>query len=187
MRRRFLPVLLLLGAGAAACGGDGAAPSDGVAASTTEVAQTATDGTEALIADLADRLAASGSLFDAEAAECFARGIVEEVGVIRLISLGAAEPGDGAQSLFSRMTPAEVDVVAGLGLDCLDMEALLAERFVAQGLPSETASCIAAGVAEAPFLKEMVGAAMLGEEFDPAADPEFVAAVTDLVGACTGG
>ncbi|MBN2114271.1 MAG: hypothetical protein JW785_09115 [Acidimicrobiia bacterium] len=181
MRRRFLPVLLLLGVAAAACGGDGAAPS------TTGGAQTTSDGTEALIADLAGRLAASGSLFDAEAAECFARGMVEEVGVIRLISLGAAEPGDGAESLFARMTSAEVDVVAGLGLDCLDMEALLAERFVAQGLPSETASCIAAGVAEAPFLEELVAAAMLGEEFDPAADPAFVAAVTDLVGACTGG
>jgi len=198
MRVRLLlliPMLLLL---AAACGDDQGSPfgshpdattttAAGVTTTTEAATTTAAGGEEALMGFFASELAAADSPFDQEAAECFARSIVDEIGSERLAALGALEPGADAESVFSQMSPEEIDSIADLGLSCVDMHALLVDEFTGQGIPEETAICLADGVAGTPFLHDMVIGAMMGETADPMADPESMTLIMNLMTQCMAG
>lgn len=211
MRRRLLLVLSMLLVLAAACGDDdGSAFSSSTAAVTTTNATTATtaaatttgatttttsdtgtgseiSNAEDLVESLSSQLAVADSPFDDEAAECFAQGVVDEIGFERMVALGATNPGASSEDVFSQMSEDEIDTIADLGLGCLDMHALFVDQFVSQGLPQEAAVCIADGVAGAPFLHDMVVAAMLGEDVDPMTDPEASTLIMNLVTQCMGG
>lgn len=207
MRSRLLvliPILLLV---VAACGDDGgsafssstastaatdASTTTAAASNTTGDATTSATGAAAgdaddLVEALAAQLAVPGTPFDDEAAECFARGVVDEIGFDRLAALGAGAPGADPEEVFSQMSEAEIDAIADLGLACLDLHALFVDQFVSQGLPRDAAICIADGVAGAPFLHDMVVQAMLGGDVDPMEDPEAMALIMDLVTQCMSG
>jgi len=157
------------------------------ASTTTAATGTTIDNAGDLVESLASQLAVADSPFDEEAAECFAQGVVDEIGFERMVTLGATNPGAAPEDVFAQMSEDEIDTIAGLGLGCLDMHALLVDQFVAQGLPQEVAVCIADGVAGASFLHDMVVSAMLGDEVDPMADPEAMSLITSLVGQCMAG
>jgi hypothetical protein len=166
-----------------------------IAATTTTVTAPTTTGATGttignagdLVESLASQLAVGDSPFDEEAAECFAQGVVDEIGFERMVTLGAANSGAAPEDVFAQMSEDEIDTIAGLGLGCLDMHALFVDQFVAQGLPQEVAVCIADGVAGAAFLHDMVVSAMLGDEVDPMADPEAMSLIMSLVSQCMAG
>jgi hypothetical protein len=133
------------------------------------------------------RLVEGGDPFDEESAQCFAQGVVDEVGFDRLVDLGATEPGADPEDIFGEMTEDEVNIVADLGLTCIDIHAIFVAQFEGAGLPHDTAVCIADGVAGAPFLKDMIVTAMLGEPYDPMTDPEASSLIMGLITQCMAG
>jgi hypothetical protein len=154
---------------------------------TTTAAPTTTGGAEDLVDAIASNLVVGEGPFDREAADCFARGAVDEIGAARLQELGAGDPGITNADIFSQMSESEMGTLADVALGCLDMHALFVQQFVAVGLTQEVAGCIADGVSGAPFIRDLVVAGMMGEEVDPMSDPEAVTLITDLVTQCMAG
>jgi hypothetical protein len=159
---------------------------------TTKAVTTTTGGggvetSDQLIDLMVGQMAEPGSPFDDDAARCFAEGVMDEVGFERLIEIGAGDPSADPEEVFSQMSESEVNTIADVALTCIDVHALFVSQFVEQGLPEDAAICIADGVSGAPWLRDMLVTAMLGEEPDVAADPEAMTMIMDLVQQCAAG
>jgi hypothetical protein len=107
------------------------------------------------------------SPFGEPEARCLAEGLVREMGLERLASLG--------------ITAASVELFVDLTLGCIDFRALLAEQF--GGLSPDSASCLADGISDG-FIRAATLAGITGDEFAMEDNPELVGELFTLMAEC---
>ncbi len=174
--RRLIVLLAALAMVLAACGDD-----DGSGGLSTEEQAVAA----AIAADASAGSEAGDPFSDPEAAQCMAEGVVKDIGMERLAEIGVTAESADQEQAFANMTDTEIDVVISYTLDCVDIEAVMAEQMEAQGLDAETAQCFADEFDE-DFYRVAFRTTLTGGEFDPTADPavadSFMAAFTKCLG-----
>lgn len=122
---------------------------------------------------------------DREAATCFAEGMVKDLGVERLAAIGfSAETAGDPQAPFTEMSEAELEQMADLALDCIDVDAALTEQMMAEGLSRDSAECFAGELGDTDFFRDAFIAGMAGGELDAAADPEIAAVMLEAAASC---
>ncbi|MCB2224929.1 MAG: hypothetical protein KQH83_12235 [Actinobacteria bacterium] len=123
---------------------------------------------------------------DREAAQCFAEGIVSEVGVDRMIEVGMTADASSTAAAFSGLSEGEIDVLADLALECVDVESMLVEQFALGGISTGSAECLADRMGETGLMKQAMIVGMTGDtDYDPMEDPavleDLFTAVTDCL------
>lgn len=102
---------------------------------------------------------------DESEAECVSDAIVDALGVERLLVMGV---GAGGTDPFARgeLSDEEADAVADGFLTCVDVRQVFIERFRAEGVPEETATCIAAAIDD-DDLRTLFAAEFTDADVDP--------------------
>jgi hypothetical protein len=121
---------------------------------------------------------------DREAAACFAEGLVGDMGVTRLAEIGLTAGSADSQAAFAAMTDEELDEMADLALGCIDVEALITEQMVAEGLGAESAACFADQLGDSEFFRQAFIAGMAGQEVDLSTDPAVAAEMLEAATEC---
>ena len=98
-------------------------------------------------------------------ATCVADALVAGLGAPRLLVLGALN-GDADPFTAGAMTDDEISTLADAFLGCLDIRQVFRDQFVAQGLPEDTAACLAREMPE-QNLHDLFAAQFAGNEVDP--------------------
>jgi hypothetical protein len=175
MVRRLAVVAVALAVIAAACGDDGGTNLD--------------EGEQAVADSLAVAIGSesgAGDPFESQAdAQCFAEGIVAELGTGRLVEVGLTADAADSQGAFAALTTAEIESVADVALECIDVEAFLSAEFAAGGISEESASCLADAVIDTDFMRRGLIAGMTGDEtYDPSSDPDTIGALMSAATEC---
>ncbi len=102
---------------------------------------------------------------DRDAADCVGQALVDGLGAPQLLVLGALSGGADPINAGS-MSDDEVDTVADAFLGCLDIRQVFQDQFAAQGLPDDTAACLARKIPE-QNLHDLFAAQFAGEAVDP--------------------
>jgi hypothetical protein len=148
-----------------------------------------TEGEQAIVAEIVDSAMADPDpdnllSTDREAATCFAEGLVEDMGVARLAEIGFTAEAADSQAAYAAMSDEELDEMADLALGCIDVEALLTQQMTDEGLNAESASCLAARLADSEFFKQAFIAGMAGQEVDLSTDPAVAAQMLEAATEC---
>ncbi len=98
-------------------------------------------------------------------ADCVARALVDGLGAPRLLVLGALS-GNADPITAGSVSADEVDTVTDAFLGCLDIRQVFHDQFVAQGIPDDTAACLAREIPE-QNLHDLFAAQFAGEKVDP--------------------
>lgn len=102
---------------------------------------------------------------DAAQAECVATAVVDALGVERLLVVGAGADGDDPFA-GGAVTAAEGDAIADGFLGCVDIRQVFLDQFRAEGIPEETATCLAGAIDE-ESLRSLFAAEFTGQDVDP--------------------
>jgi hypothetical protein len=122
------------------------------------------------------------SPFGEPEARCLAEGLVREMGLERLASLGITAASVESPDDFLDTAPQEdVELFVDLTLGCIDFRALLAEQF--GGLSPDSASCLADGISDG-FIRAATLAGITGDEFAMEDNPELVGELFTLMAEC---
>ncbi len=182
--KRVLLLVLAVSLVAAACGGD-----DSAGERTTTIA-TGLSGEEQALADaIAGIIAAdqgSGDPFaDPEAAQCFAEGLVEDLGIARLNEIGITSDSASPEEAFATLSESEIGALADRSLGCIDLVAAMAPLFAVDGISEESALCMARGFEETGFYRDAFIAGMTGDDtYDLSADPDFLTKMFTMATEC---
>lgn len=174
--KKLMILLIAFALAAAACGGD-----DGLS-----------EGERAMVAAIVEGATSDPDpenplSSDTEAATCFAEGLVEDMGVDRLAAIGFAADNEDPQAAFAAMSNEELDQVADIALDCIDMRAVIADQMVAEGMGRESAECFADEIEKTGLFETAFIAGMSGREFDVSENPEVAGAMLEAATACLSG
>lgn len=101
---------------------------------------------------------------DAEA-ECVAAAVVDALGVERLLVVGAGAEGDDPFA-GGAVTDEEGSAIADGFLGCVDISQVFLDQFRAEGVPEETANCLASEIDE-ESLRSLFAAEFTGQDVDP--------------------
>ena len=93
------------------------------------------------------------------------RALVDGLGAPRLLVLGALS-GNADPITAGSVSADEVDTVTDAFLGCLDIRQVFHDQFVAQGIPDDTAACLAREIPE-QNLHDLFAAQFAGEKVDP--------------------
>jgi hypothetical protein len=121
---------------------------------------------------------------DSEAAQCFADGMVGDIGIERLATLGLTAETQSQAAAFASMSDDELDQIVDIALDCTDPEGVIAAEFVASGISPGSATCLAEELGKSGFFRDAFVAGFAGTEFDPETNPEYTAAFLEAAGEC---
>ncbi len=94
-----------------------------------------------------------------------ARALVKGFGAPQLLVLGALN-ADTDPFTAGSMTGDDVDTVADAFLGCLDIRQVFQDQFAAQGIPDDTAACLAREIPE-QNLHDLFAAQFAGDAVDP--------------------
>lgn len=101
---------------------------------------------------------------DADAA-CVADALVGDFGVERLLVLGAVT-GEGDPFAGDEIDEGEAERVADAFLGCLDIRSVFVEQFETDGVPADTAACLAQNIPQ-DTLRQLFTAQFAGRPVDP--------------------
>ena len=76
--------------------------------------------------------------------------------------------GDGDPFAEGAISSEEANIVADSFLACIDIRQVFSDQFEAEGVPAETAACLAAGIPE-DDLRDLFAAQFAGDAVDPEA------------------
>ncbi len=102
---------------------------------------------------------------DPAQADCVAAAVVDALGVERLLVVGAGAEGDDPFA-DGAVTPDEGGAIADGFLSCVDIRQVFLDQFRAEGVPEETAICLADAIDE-EALRSLFAAEFTGQEVDP--------------------
>ena len=173
MQTRLLTLILALGLVVAACGDD----DGGLSGEAQALA-------DAIFADMKGDSGADEG-FDEADMHCFAEGIVAQLGVGRFADLGvtASSVGD-PQDAFRAMTDAEMELMADVGLRCIDYEAGFIEAMTQDGVSQASAECLTTRMGDSEFFRVSFITSMRGEEFSADQDAELMQVFFEAAGDC---
>lgn len=172
--RRITVLVVASALAAAACGGGGGLDQDEQsAADALTLVFTADSSPNSPFTDEAD-------------AQCFAEGIVGEIGLGRMLEVGLTAEASSAEEAFGGLTAGEIDSLADVALGCMDVEALIVEQFALEGISEDSAKCLATAMQDTGLMKTAMIVGMTGDDsYDPTSDPELMedilAAITDCL------
>ena len=130
----------------AACGGDGGLSAE-------EQAKV-----DEIVAELTEDTSEANPFADEADAQCFAEGIVGEVGLERINEL---DTGEGLEAGFANMTADEQESIVDAALGCIDFPAYMSEQLAGAGLTEDQANCVSEGLDDdmikALFLAQIAG------------------------------
>ncbi|MFV2038975.1 MAG: hypothetical protein ACC660_01895 [Acidimicrobiales bacterium] len=169
--QKLVPLLVTLAIVAVACGGG----NDDV---TVDISDDPL--AQAIAADIMDDSEGDSPIGTQEQAECFAGGIVQNVGAGRLNELGVTveDTGDIQDYDFS---DSELDTIVDSLTACVELETLLAEQF-SEDFGEEGGLCLAKGLGE-DVLKDLMKDGFAGDaDSEPSA--EFFQVFLDIAAEC---
>lgn len=102
---------------------------------------------------------------DAEQAGCVGDAIVAELGVERLVVIGARSEGGNP---LGGLGQDEAGTVADVFLGCVDFQAIFQDQFEAEGVPADIASCLVDNIDDAA-IREIFAVQFTGGDADQTA------------------
>ena len=112
-------------------------------------------------------------------AHCVAQGVVDQVGLSRLIVVGVESQRNGGDQ-FAALEPEEVDAFTNAFVDCIDVRKILLDNIAASGAGDDVIACLDANITD-DDIAELFAAGFAGE--DSAAAAERI--LQPAVDACT--
>ncbi len=182
MPRRFAVLVAVVAVAAAACGG-------GTSLSSEE---------QAIVAELATAMNVTppedvpADLFTDDDARCWSESLLKAVGIeaVRAAGFGAAgfasdEDAEAAlESLTASLTPDTAATYINSAAQCLDFAKFLASDMTREGVPGETASCVAGKMVDADGFVDFMVVSMFGEESAAITEDEITVMMYAALSAC---